>query len=64
MSQDIDLQQLRNCIEITISNDLTVEMDETFHISLERLSDHGIVLNPAYGVVTIIDDDGKSVFER
>ena len=61
MSEEINLQELRKCIEITISNDLTVEMNETFNIYLERPSEDGIMLKPAYGVVTIIDDDGKSV---
>ena len=47
-------------VEIPINNDLSIELDERFQVSLST-NDGDIDLRPANGFVTIIDDDGKYV---
>ena len=48
----------RSCTEITIMEDMIVEMTESFFITLERTPglDSRIDLDPVNGVVEIIDD--------
>ena len=55
--------ETRSCIEITIIDDLILEMDEYFSISLERTTDLDIriTLSPTSGEVVIVDDDGTTI---
>ena len=46
----------RQCIEISIIDDLILENEETFTVSLT--ADPGINISPAIATVTITDDDG------
>ena len=48
-------------MSLCIVDDVIPENPESFHITVERPSDVDtrITVNPAAGVVTIIDDDGK-----
>ncbi len=45
-------------VDIPINDDLFVEVNERFQVSLAT-GDGAINLNPATGFVTIIDNDGK-----
>ena len=51
-------------MEISIDNDVEVESEETFRISLGTLPelDRRISINPSRATVTINDDDGMYVF--
>ena len=49
----------RQCVNITIENDMTLENVEMFEVLLDRLDDTRINLSPERAKVIIIDDDGK-----
>ena len=49
------------CVDVSINDDNLCEDDEMFDISLSTL-DPAVTLDPDTGSVTIIDDDGKSVY--
>ena len=50
---------------VSISNDVILENDETFSITVTSQSaPHLAAVNPAVTVVTITDDDSKSIAER
>ena len=48
------------CTDITIVEDMVVELTESFDVTLERSPslDDGITFSPADGEVEIIDNDG------
>ena len=53
--------EMRKCINVTITDDLTVEeLEESFIVRLERDSiiNSTIILNPVLAKVTIRDNDG------
>ena len=54
----------RQCVNITIVDDLVDEPDEIFDVTLERTPglDSRITLNPVDARVLIRDNDGKSAF--
>ena len=54
--------ETRRCVNISIVDDLTLEMAESFDISLNRTADldSRITLNPAEGTIQIIDNDCMS----
>ena len=51
--------ETRRCANISIVDDQTLEMTESFDISLNRTADldNRITLNPAEGTIRIIDND-------
>ena len=49
------------CVTISVDDDLICEADETFSCSLTSTEDPSdVILNPSFGLVTIVDNDGKS----
>ena len=50
----------RRCWTLSIVDDLVDEADETFIITLERVSglNSRIILNPSFGEIEIADNDG------
>ena len=51
-------------INIPINDDLLCEGEEIFQVSLRAPGEPDVNLDPATGVVTIIDDDSKSCVVR
>ena len=51
----------RRCIQIPIVDNRTVELTESFFITLEKTSDLMINLGPVSGKVEITDDDGMYI---
>ena len=49
----------RQCVNITIENDMTLENVERFEVLLDRLDDTRVILMPERVEVIITDDDGK-----
>ena len=51
----------KNCVKVFIVNDIILENDESFDLTLERTTglDSRITLNPVNGVVEITDNDGR-----
>ena len=54
---------IRRCVEISIVDDVIVELTEPFFVTLERTSglDSRIMLNPVYTKVDITDNDGVCI---
>ena len=54
----------QTCVHIPIVNDKHYEPDEVFDIVLERITglNERITLDPADGLITIKDNDGKRLF--
>ena len=51
------------CRTITVIDDLICEADESFPVALTSTENPAeIILNPSVGSVTIIDNDGKSLY--
>ena len=49
------------CLPITVIDDLICEADETFSCQLTSTEDpNDVILNPSFGLVTIVDNDGRS----
>ena len=48
------------CIDVPIDNDNLCEADEIFDVTLTTL-DPAVTLDPDTGIVTITNDDGKSI---
>ena len=49
----------RDCFDVTITNDKTVEQNENFRLELRfitGISQSGVVLRPNMATVTILDD--------
>jgi len=56
-------QNQAQCRTITVIDDLICEADESFPVTLTSTeSPAEVVLNPSVGSVTIIDNDGKSLY--
>ena len=57
---EFDSCDTRQCTEITIVNDMIVELTESFFVTLEGTPglDSRITLDPFDGEIEIIDDDG------
>ena len=55
-----DACDTRQCTEISIENDMIVEITESFFVTLERTPDldSRITLNPVDGEIEITDNDG------
>ena len=54
-------QRQLQCVTISVADDLICEADETFSCQLTSTEDPSEVnLNPSFGLVTIVDNDGKS----
>ena len=53
--------ETQSCANITIEDDLVLEMEERFDISLNRTTDLDprITLNPTLGQIVIIDNDSE-----
>ena len=51
----------RQCSQIPIIDNRTVELNESFFVILERTSDLMINLGPVNGKVEITDDDGTYI---
>ena len=51
----------KNCVNLYITNDIILEKDESFDLTVEKTSDleSRITLDPVNGVVEIIDNDGR-----
>ena len=49
------------CATISVIDDLICEADETFSCQLTTTEDpNDVTLNPSFGLVTIVDNDGRS----
>ena len=57
---EFDSCDTRQCTEITIVDDMIVELTESFFVTLERTPglDSRITLDPVDGEIEITDDDG------
>ena len=53
--------QMRSCVNIFIVDDIILENDESFNVTLERIPDldSTIILDPVNGEVQITNDDGR-----
>ena len=53
--------ETRQCDNISIVDDVTLEMTESFSVTLERTPDLNsrITLNPVDGDINILDNDGR-----
>ena len=53
--------EMRHCDNISIVDDVTLEMTESFSVTLERTPDLSsrITLNPVDGKMNIFDDDNE-----
>ena len=51
---------MKDCVNVSITDDLELEMDESFNISLEKSQglSNKFVLAPGHREVIIIDNDG------
>ena len=51
----------RQCVNVPIADDETLELTETFIITLERTPslENNILLNPMNGDIDILDNDGR-----
>ena len=60
---EFDTCETRQCTEISIVDDMIVELTESFSVTLERIPglDSRITLDPVYGEIEIIDDDGMYI---
>ena len=56
-----DTCESRQCYNISIVDDVTLEMTELFSVTLERTPDLNsrITLNPVDGAIDILDNDGR-----
>ena len=56
-----DVCETRQCVNVTIADDLVNEPQESFHVSLERTPglDSRITLEPVDGEIVIVDNEGK-----
>ena len=52
---------VRQCINISITDDDTFEVDEVLRIFLNIVSGTGVAIQPTSANITIIDDDSKYV---
>jgi len=51
------------CRTITVIDDLICEADESFLVTLTTTENPAeVILNPSVGSVTIVDNDGKSLY--
>ena len=57
---DFDACDTRQCVFLTVEDDLVLEMDESLEITLNRTAglDSRITLDPTEGEVVIVDNDG------
>ena len=57
----LDTCETRQCDNISIVDDVTLEMTESFSVTLERTPDLNsrITLNPVDGDINILDNDGR-----
>ena len=58
---DSEIQNDTLCVDVPINDDNLCETDEIFDVTLTT-ADPAVTLDPDTGTVTIIDDDGKSVY--
>ena len=58
---EFDTCEKRGCVNITILEDLVLEVNETFTVTLDSPAglDPRISLDPTRGEILIIDNDGK-----
>ena len=58
--------ETRRCVNITIVDDLVLEMEESFIVVLNRTSqlDSRISLEPTTAEIVIVDDDGRLMQEH
>ena len=56
----------RSCVNISIEDDLVLEMEESFNVTLKRTIglDSRIELSPMDGVIEIIENDGMMLMMR
>ena len=47
------------CRDITVIDDMIVEENETFNITVETSDSNDIIMGPSTATVTIIDNDSK-----
>ena len=54
--------QIRECVDIPITDDYIVESGEIFHARVFRTGslDHRIIVSPEPAVIDITDDDGRN----
>ena len=52
----------KHCVNVTINNDMALELMESFHVTLERTSSLNplIILNPVEGIINIVDNTCKT----
>ena len=63
---DFDACDTRQCVFLTVEDDLVLEMDESLEITLNRTAglDSRITLDPTEGEVVIVDTDGMHTIHR
>ena len=47
------------CHNISVTDDIIVESNETFTITVETSNPNDVIVGPSTVLVTIVDDDGK-----
>ena len=47
------------CHNVSVTDDIIVESNETFTITVETSNPNDVIVGPSTILVTIVDDDGK-----
>ena len=47
------------CRDVNVTDDMIVEDNETFTITIETSNPNDVIMGPSIAIVTIVDDDGK-----
>ena len=47
------------CHNVSVTDDIIVESNETFTITVETSNPNDVIVGPSTVLVTIVDDDGK-----